>query len=409
MTGDGTAAGDERNRRLWTVAIFLSVATTGAMLQARGAVLPSLAGDFGPPEWQLGLVAPAGTVGYLVVMVVVGSGAGHLDSRRFILVGLVGSALALLAMGLAPAFALFLGAIVIRGAATGAVRALDRPLLSHFYPGERGRVYNRYDMAWAVGAASGPLAVAGAVAVGSWRLVYGALAVTVALVAALFWRLDPPALRTTERPLTRDGLAPLLGRPEVLGMLVVLFFTTGVEGALFTWLPYYASAQLPDGLSEATLTLLLVTYVPGRYVSGWLAERVDYLTLAGALVAGLVPAVAYTFVLADGLWVLVGVAATGLLLSGAFPTLLAYATEAVPEHSGPVNAIATGVGSVGIGSVPAVLGVVVDRWDVASAMSLLVVPLVAGLAVLAVAGLAQRRRDRQHAGVTPSHEYERDD
>jgi MFS family permease len=187
-----------RNRRLWTVVVFLSVATMGAVLQVRGAVLPRLATDFGTPEWQLGLVAPAGTVGTLVVLLVVGLNAGRLDVRRSILAGLVGTALALLAMGLAPTFVVFLGAIVVRGAMNGVVRALARPLLSHFYATSRGRVYNYYDMVWAVGAAAGPLGVVAAVALGSWRLVYAGLAGAVLVVAVLSWRLEVPSVTSSE-------------------------------------------------------------------------------------------------------------------------------------------------------------------------------------------------------------------
>gem|GEM_PF-464442 len=380
------------NRRLWTIAIFLSVATTGAMLQARGAVLPTISADFGPPAWQLGLVAPAGTVGYLTVMLVVGGGAGHLPARRFIIVGLLGSAVALLAMGLAPTFLVFLGAIVVRGTMTGFVRALDRPVLSHFYPDERGRMYNRYDMAWAIGAASGPVAVAAAIALGSWRLVYVGLAAVVVFAAALFVRLEAPTVTGHEEPLTRERAADLLRRPEIVAMLAALFFVTGVEGGLFTWLPYYAAEELPDGIAEVTLTVMLVAYVPGRFACGALAERVGYLPLLVGLVGALVPAFAVTFVLAEGYAVLAGVAVIGLLISGIFPTMMAYATDAVPEHSGPVNALASGMGSFGVGSVPAVMGVVVGSSNAATAMQLLIAPLVLALAVVVLASLADRRR-----------------
>jgi hypothetical protein len=59
--------------------------------------------------------------------------------------------------------------------------------------------------------------------------------------------------------LTRERARRLLRRPEVAGTLVVLFFITGIEGVLFTWLPFYAGVQLPAGLAEVTLTVLLVS------------------------------------------------------------------------------------------------------------------------------------------------------
>jgi fucose permease len=387
------------NRRLWTLALFLSVATTGAMLQVRGAVLPTLSTEFSPPAWQLGLVAPVGTIGYLTVMLVVGSGAGHLDSRRFIIVGLLGSAAALVVMGLAPAFVVFLAAIGLRGTMTGFVRALDRPVLSHFYPDDRGRMYNRYDMSWAVGAALGPAAIAAAIWLGSWRIAYGVLAVVVVLAAALFWRLDAPTVESEEEPLTRESAADLLRRPEIVAMLAALFFITGVEGGLFTWLPYYAAEELPEGIAEVTLTVMLVAYVPGRFACGALAERVGYLPLLAGLVAGLVPAFAFTFVVAEGYAVLAGIAVIGLLIAGFFPTMMAYATDAVPQYSGPVNALASGMGSVGVGSVPAVMGVVIGGSDAATAMQYLIAPLVLALVVVLLAGLAERRRNRVAAAA----------
>ncbi|WP_246023003.1 MFS transporter [Halosimplex halophilum] len=395
---DGPTETDARNRRLWTAAIFLTMACTGAVMQIRGAVLPTLEGSFTVPEWQLGLVAPAGTVGYLLVILAVGSSAGRVDARRFIAGGAALAGGALLAMGLAPSFPLFLAALVVQGAAVGVFRALDRPLLSHFYPSQRGRVYNRYDGTWAVGAALGPLAVVLALRAGSWRLAYGAVGLAVLALALVFRSLRSPAVESDEEPLTRADLAELVRRPEVLALLAALFFVTGVEGGLFTWLPYYARAELPAGWAELTLTAMLVAYVPGRFACGALTDRLGPLALLVGVLGLLVPAFAFTFFVADGLAVLAGVVAIGLLISGVFPTMMAYATDAVPEHSGPVNALASAVSSVSVGGVPALMGVVVGGADAAAAMRLLVAPLVAALGVVVLARVAERRRTARAAG-----------
>ncbi|MFB6139972.1 MAG: sugar MFS transporter [Halosimplex sp.] len=398
-TETGSAAGAEtaRSRRRWTVAVFLTMAVTGAVMQVRGAVLPTLEGYFAVPEWQLGLVAPAGTVGYLLVILVVGSSAGRVDARRFIAGGTLIAGSALLAMGLAPSFPVFLGALAVQGAAVGLFRALDRPLLSHFYPTARGRVYNRYDGTWAVGAALGPLAVVLTLRLGSWRYVYGALGVAVLALAMAFLSLRSPAVESAEEPLARADFADLVRRPEVLALLAALFFVTGVEGGLFTWLPYYARAELPAGWAEATLTVMLVAYVPGRVACGALSERLGPLTLLVGVLGLLVPAFAFTFFLADGLWVLAGVVAVGLLVSGVFPTMMAYATDAVPEHSGPVNALASAVSSVSVGGVPALMGVVVGGSNATTAMRVLLAPVVAALAVVVLARVAADRRAARDA------------
>jgi len=168
-------------------------------------------------------------------------------------------------------------------------------------------------------------------------------------------------------------------------MVATLFFTTGVEGGLFTWLPYYATSELPADYAGVALSVMLAAYIPGRFLYGTLTGRVGALPLLAALVATLLPAVAFTFVVAEGLAILGGVAVVGLLVAGVYPTAAAYATDAIPEYSGPVNGLAAAAGSAGLGLVPAVMGVVVGQRDAVVAMQLLVVPLSAALVVLVVA------------------------
>jgi len=78
------------SRRLWALVVFAYVALDGAALQMRGAVIPSLRETFAVTESQLGLVAPAGTLGFVLAVTVVGAVAGQFDTRRLLLVGVGG-------------------------------------------------------------------------------------------------------------------------------------------------------------------------------------------------------------------------------------------------------------------------------------------------------------------------------
>jgi len=376
------ATTDRSGRRWWTAAVFAYVALEGAGLQMRGAVIPALRRAFGVPEWQLGLVAPAGTLGYLLAVMVVGAVAGRFDTRRLLLLGVAGTGAGVLVMGVAPSFALFLAALLGRGLLTGVGRGSDRPLLSHLYPAQRGRLFSYYDMMWAVGATAGPLLVATAVAAGNWRLAYYALALAFVPVVALVVVLPSPTVEGGDDPLDIPALRRIVRRPEVKAMAVGLFLSTGVEGGLFTWLTTYAQGRLPGSLATASLSVMLAAYIPGRFASGWLSERVGYVRLSAGLVALTVPAFAYTFFLAEGTGLLVGVFAIGLALSGIYPTLLAYATEAVPEHSAPVNATAAVTSAAGLAVVPAAMGFVISDAGAGAAMRLLAVPLVLLLALV---------------------------
>lgn len=391
-TDAGGARSAEANRRAWTVAIFASLGLAGAVLMVRGPVLPELATAFGAPEWQLGLIAPAATLGYLVAVTAVGFGAGHLPPRRLVVAGLGGTAVALGLLGAAPSLPTFLVAVALQGATVGAFRGRTRPLLSHFYPTRRGRVYSYYDMTWAAGATLGPLLVIAVLALAPWRWVFWVLAAAYALVAAFVWSLSEPELESEERPLAREDVLALLRRPEILGMVAVMFFATGVEGGLFLWLPTYAAGELPDWLAGAVLSLMILGYVPGRFAYGRLAERVGYVRLLVGILGALLPVYLLTFFVAGGLWLLPGILAIGVLLSGAFPLLVSYATDATPEYSGPVTAVAAVAGSLGVGVVPAMMGFAISSGDAAAGMELLVVPLVASIGLVVAVRVSERRR-----------------
>jgi MFS family permease len=381
------------NRGLWTVAVFAAILLGGVTMMARGPVIVELGETFDAPEWQLGLIAPAGTVGYLVVISVVGFGAGHFDTQRLVTLGLFGTGAALLAMGVAPALAVFLLAVLLRGTMNGVVRGLNRPLLSHFYPESRGRVYGYYDMTWAVGAVLGPLLVIVAVAVLDWRLVYYALAAVTFGLAIVVWRLDAPTVESSEEPFDRADAVKLLRRPEVLGMAAAMFFGCGVEGGLFIWLPTYATGKLPSHLASITLSVMIAGYVPARFVYGRIGARLGYLRLLLVILLLLVPVFYAAFVYADGLWILASVAVIGAGVGGVFPLLISYATEAVPHHSGPVTAIAAVSSSLGVGIVPALMGFVISGSDATLAMQLLLLPLGLTVAVRLAARVAERRRE----------------
>jgi len=366
---------ERSSRRWWTAVVFAYVALEGAGLQMRGAVIPALRRSFGAPEWQLGLVAPAGTVGFLLTVTLVGAVAGRFDTRRLLLVGVAGTGAGIFVLGVVPSMAFFLAALVGRSLFTGVGRGSDRPLLSHLYPNQRGRLFGYYDMMWAVGATAGPLLVAAAVAAGNWRLAYYAVGIAFVPVVAAVVILPTPSVDGGDVPLDVAEVRRIVRRPEVGTMALALFLSTGFEGGLFTWVTTYAQGRLPGALATASLSVMLAAYIPGRFLSGWLSERLGYVRLSVGLVALTIPAFGYTFFLAEGDGLLVGLFFVGLTLSGIYPTMLAYATEAVPEHSAPVNATASVTSAAGIAAVPAAMGFVISGSNVSQAMRLLGIPL----------------------------------
>lgn len=377
-------------RRRWAFAIFLFVAIDAISLQVRGALVPSFREAFDVTPGLLGLIAPAGTVGFLVAVLAVGLAAGRVRIKRTLLGGTAAAAAFLVVMGVAPTYAALLGALFVHGVALGTFRGLDRALLSHLYPAQRGRVFNVHSLAWALGAVTGPTLAAGVLVVADWRATFLLVAVGFLPVLALLRGLEVPEGMANERPLSLSGAPGLLRRPTVLGMTVALGLVGGVEGAIFTWLPFYADTSLPRSIAALALSAYLLAYVPGRLTYVAVVERVGYLPLLLATSAGAAPIAYATLVAVEGYAILAGAFALGALTSSFFPTLSALGADAVPKYSGPINAISTGVTYLGMATVPTVMGVVADREGIGVAMVIPVALVVGIVLVVAVMYGAQR-------------------
>lgn len=360
----------------------------GAQLQLRGALLPSFGETFGATESQLGLVATAASLSFLATVFAVGLSVSRLDARRLLLAALLGLGALLVAIGASPTFLALLGAFLIAGVGQGTLHAFGRPLLSDLYPSRRGRLYNLQDMAWAVGATLGPLVGAAAIAYADWRAAYVLIAVAFVPVAALVWRLDAPTL-SAERTIDVDGVRELVRVPAVASMAPLLLLLSLVESGIFTWLPYYVGETLPREIASVSLSIYLAAYVPGRYAFSVAAGRVDNLALV--LASSVLATGALVGFLAVGGYALLGVSfVVGFLVAGMFPTLLAWATNAVPEYSGPINALALGVSGIGFLLFPAVMGVVADYTRIGIAMALVVAAMGLFAAVAGTLVLRQR-------------------
>ena len=333
----------------------------------RGALLPAFGRQFGVGTSTLGLVAPAGTIGFIAALVLTGTVAGRLDAERTLFASAALVSLSMLALGLAPSYVAFLGALFVRGALTGVFRGLDRPVLSHLFPDRRGRVFDLYGLAWALGAICGPALVVATLALGSWRIAYVLLAIAFLPVLVLLRRADISLPARAERPLRLVDGREIARQPRIAGTGLALTLSGGLEGSLFTWLPFYASRTLPESLTSLTLSLLLVGYVLGRSVYSTFADRVASLPLVAVLAVSAIPTL-YLVTALDGWGLFAAVLALDVLVSGLFPTLAAYAVDSAPAYNGPVNALTAGASYSGTAVVPVFLGVAADAYGIVPAM-----------------------------------------
>lgn len=350
-------------------------------MQLRGALLPNFQATFEVSESLLGLVAPMGTLGFTLTVLVAGLAAGHLPVKNFMLAGVIITTTGTFLMGLSPIYPVLLLFLVFRGLGTGLFRGLDRPLLNHLYPGQFGRMYNLHAAAWGLGAASGPLVANVILSItGNWRVVYlfyGSLFVP--LLFYLFTReLDTSKFEETK--LSWGKLKQISRRAEIIGMFVGIVLNVGIEAIFFTWLPYYLSGIFSHGFGNTALSFFLFAYVPGRLISGWLAEKLDlsFLALLNSLFITTLLTIAFFFT--SGYLQVAFILLSGFSISSNFPTLLSLGTKTSPNLSGPINALAMTCSALAFSAFPPLVGLITSYFSIAVAMKLTVV-LAVGLVI----------------------------
>lgn len=382
---------ERTTRRAWVLAIFLFVLGDGVTLQTRGPLLRSFEAEFGVSEALLGLVSPAGTIGFVVAVLLAGLLAGRIDIKRWLMAGIALTALSLLLMSGAPVYWLFLAFLLAQGSATGVVRGLDRAILSHLYPEGRARIFTLHALVWAIGAVSGPLFINATLARADWRAAYAVLGLFFIPLVLLVWRARLPGDLEAERALSIAALRDLVRRPVMIGMVIGVTLAGAAEGIVFTWLPFYASTFIPREDANVLLTLFLAAYVPARILYTYLLRHVGSLPLAVVLTAGFIPALGVALLGATGPVLVASVFFAGFFAAGAFPLIPSFGVDAAPRYAGPVLALATGGYYLGLALGPVVVGGVAEVAGIAAAM-----PLAVALAVgcfLSIAGtyLLERR------------------
>lgn len=257
-------------------------------------------------------------MGFGVAAVASGRLRERLGAGAYLALGAVGSALAAAGFVVSPWWGGLLAAMLVLGAFSAAI---DVGFNAHAALHFGQRLTNALHASYGVGITIGPLVVAGALALGTWRIGYGVSVGVDALVAAAIWSVrraiptDPPERWAGVE--VRAG-----GRGVVLLMLAVFFVVTGAEAAIGAWAP----------------TLLVGRGASHRAAAAWVAIYWGAFTIgrAGLALAGsrvspdraLRAGTGVTLAGAALLWAdpggagVAGLALAGLGLAGLFPALV---------------------------------------------------------------------------------------
>ncbi|MEJ0008787.1 MAG: MFS transporter [Steroidobacteraceae bacterium] len=279
------------------------------------AVLPQMkASGIVSTDFQLGFLAPAFVVVYMLAAPAFGYWGDRRSRTRLIAIGVALWSLATVWSGLARSYATLLASRAAVGIGEAAYVTISPALLADYYPpARRGRIFAIFYMATPVGAALGYV-IGGLVSQAwGWRAAFFVAGVPGLLLALGVLRVpDPPrgSMETgpgvpAEQPSAKAAEAPgflkalhrtltlygQLARQAAYALTVLGYaaYTFAVGGLAF-WMPTFLERVRAVPASQATIgfgAIVVITGFTGTFFGGWLSDyclrytRQAYLWVSG--------------------------------------------------------------------------------------------------------------------------------
>ena len=353
----------------------------GMARYAYGLTLPGIRAELGLSELVLGLIASATFVGYLAGLLLAGPLAARRGSRAPTTVGGACGTVGAVIVAVAHSPWLLAVGAVLAGGAGGWVWAPYSDIVTRTVsPRQQPRA-----LAIITTGTSGGLVVLGGLAilavVGSWRLVWAAIAVAAVVAALVNLRLVPrtaPAVRP-DGPPGGPSLARVLRVPAAYSVVyfaaVVIYFTYAAD--------VLDRGSLPAWAVPALYIAIGLTGVVG-VATGAAAQRLGSTRVAALCLVTVAAALALLGAASDSLAATaVSAAIFGVGYMAGSAVLAVWTAELVPDRAGAAFTACLVVGAVSSVAAPAVAGAVIPGLGLGAVLvATAVVSVLSGMAML---------------------------
>ncbi|MEV5122760.1 multidrug effflux MFS transporter [Streptomyces decoyicus] len=258
---------------------------------------PEIVTSFGTSGASVQLSLTACLVGLAVGQIVLGPLSDAMGRRRLLLAGSGMFTVLSLVCALAPSIAVFDIARLLQGIAGSAGLVIGRAVISDRFTGTHAaRRLARLSVIGMTAPVLAPVVGGFLLGVGSWRLVFVALAVAGLLLWAAVWAWVPESLPVERRrkgglPAVFAAMGGLLRRRALIGYLLVMGCALAALFAYITGSPFVF--QDTYGLSPTDYSLVFATNAVGTVVAGAMFGRLaGRVRLNSLLVTGVIITVA---------------------------------------------------------------------------------------------------------------------
>jgi fucose permease len=364
----------------------------GLTISVLGPALPGMRGDFGTSLSEAGLVFALHSAGYLGGVFLAGPLADARGRKTATGAGAAGLAGAMALAAAAPSWPLLLGSMVLAGIAFALLDISLNVAIADAVPGagRRAAAMNLLHGGFSVGTLAAPAGLAFLWSQGlGWRSALAATAAATAISLAGFlgpggkWPGASERGRevTAGRPPAIGGAAAVLRRlrePAIRRLAAIQGLYVGVEIGIAGWLTTYLVEEFgaAEGVGALSTTVYWTGFLAGRPLAAYLTHRFGPSAVLPWLCLSAVLAAAAGVAAPTSLLAAAAFAATGVAISGVFPTVLTLAQEGHPGDVAASTAVITGAAALGALTWPLLAGGVAQAAGLRAAMAVTVAPLV---------------------------------
>lgn len=360
----------------------------GLVITVIGPLIPVLQHSFGLSLGEVGRVFVAQGVGYAVAVLLGGALSDRIGRRPVLLAGSVGLSVSFLAFFAATTWPVALFLFFVASVAAGTVESAINSLAVDLSGDEASRILNLLHFFPAAGAVVGPFVASRLLPYG-WHMPFLAIGafLVIFFLLALLHREGASAPSPPPAEATRSALFHwrLYGDPRLLILAFLLALYVGGEASISGWSFSHATESLNASttVGSAVTSLFWLGLMVGRMICSRISYNIHAMTLTAWMgVAGAVaylPAIGTT----SPIFLAVLTYASGVLIGGLFPTVVAHAAHVFPAHVGAATGFIIAVCSIGGAAVPAVVGAIADWYGIRTGLIAVILSLV-GVAFLAL-------------------------